>query len=100
MPLARLTPIASRTVTIKKQAEMMKTAESIPERKPMDVQSDETSAECAEGMLPVRQMSSSNSSPMLRIFPLNNLMTVLMTCALSQLNTHAKNTGEEKSCCT
>ena len=70
----------------------------IPERKAIVVQSVETKAEWLEGMLPVRQNMSSNSSLMPWTFPEKSFMKVFISWAQNQLKIQDRNTGFEKNC--
>lgn len=94
MPFARLTPRASRTVTIKKQNERMKISESSPDLNAMDVERHATRALWLEGMPPVRQSKSSISSDALCTFPAQSLIIVFKNCAKNQLNIQDRKTGE------
>lgn len=97
MPFARLTPTASRMVIRNSPKESIKTSLFMPERNPTVVQSVETSAAWLDGMLPVRQNISSNSSRTLCTLPENSLMHVLINCAQNQLKIQARKTGFEKN---
>ena len=96
IPFALLTPTASRTVTIKKQKERTNSPESNPSVIPMQVQRQATRALWLEGIPPVRHIRSSTSSFMLWTFPAKSFMSVFKNWARNQLETQARNIGEDK----
>ena len=79
MPLARLTPTASRMVIMKSPSDNRNTSLFSPERNAIVVQRVETKAEWLDGMLPVRQNISSKSSRTLWILPEKSFMRVLIS---------------------